>query len=148
MTNRRNALLLPIAAFCILPACYHATIQTGATPDTTATIEQNWASGWIYGLIPPSTVSAAAKCTSGVAVVETQHSFLNQVVGFLTLGIYTPMSIKVTCAAGSRTSSINTPDGMQTPFTAIPETLPETLAAAALASRSSGHAELVQVITR
>jgi hypothetical protein len=30
--------------------------------------------------------------------VETRLSFLNQLVGFLTLGIYTPMDIRVTCA--------------------------------------------------
>jgi hypothetical protein len=33
-----------------------------------------------------------------VAKVETQLSFLNQVVSFITIGIYTPMTIKVTCA--------------------------------------------------
>jgi hypothetical protein len=31
-------------------------------------------------------------------MVETQHSFVNQLVGFLTPGIYTPMEIKVTYA--------------------------------------------------
>jgi hypothetical protein len=39
-----------------------------------------------------------------VAKVETRHSFLNQLVGILTLGIYTPMHIKVTCAAGGSAS--------------------------------------------
>jgi hypothetical protein len=34
-----------------------------------------------------------------VARVETQLSFANQLVGLLTLGIYTPMDIRVTCAA-------------------------------------------------
>ena len=32
-------------------------------------------------------------------MVETKLGFLNQVVGILTLGIYTPMHIRVTCAA-------------------------------------------------
>jgi hypothetical protein len=80
-----------------LSACYHATVETGATPSTVV-IDKAFASAWIYGLVPPSTVSTEAKCHNGVAKVETQHSFLNQVVGFLTLGIYTPMQIKVTCA--------------------------------------------------
>lgn len=31
-------------------------------------------------------------------MVETQVSFLNQLVGALTFGIYTPMHITVTCA--------------------------------------------------
>jgi hypothetical protein len=73
---------------------------------------------------------------------------VNGLVNILTLGIYTPMTIKVTCAEGAKTSSIESPAESRTPFTAIPEMLPETIAAAAVASRSSGHAELVQIISR
>ncbi len=90
---------LAAAGLCLLPACYHATVETGLTPST-VTLEQPFASAWIYGLVPPKTVQAAEKCSSGVAKVETQQSFLNGLVGALTLGIYTPMNIKVTCAAG------------------------------------------------
>jgi hypothetical protein len=79
--------------------CYHATIETGATPSTQV-IEQPWSSGWIYGLVPPKTVEAAQRCPNGVAKIETQLSFPNQLVNVLTFGIYTPMSIKVTCAQG------------------------------------------------
>jgi hypothetical protein len=85
--------------------CYHATIETGLTPST-ETIEEPFASGWIYGLVPPNTISTQAKCKHGVAKVETQHSFVNSLVGIITLGIYTPMDIKVTCAA-SETSLLN-----------------------------------------
>jgi hypothetical protein len=77
--------------------CYHATIETGAAPST-QTVERKWASGWIYGLVPPSTVNTKEKCANGVAKVETQQSFANQLVGLLTLGIYTPMDIRATCA--------------------------------------------------
>jgi Bor protein len=80
-------------------ACYHATIETGATPSTT-TISKPWAPGFVYGLVPPNTVETAAKCPNGVAKVETQLTFLNQLVTVLTLGIYTPMSIEVTCGTG------------------------------------------------
>ena len=31
-------------------------------------------------------------------MVETEHSFLNWLVGAVTFGIYTPIHIKVTCA--------------------------------------------------
>jgi hypothetical protein len=87
-------------AFALLLAagCYHATVDTGLNPSPT-TIEKPWAAGWIYGLVPPSTVETVQKCPNGAAKVETQVSFANQVVNFLTLGIYTPMEIKVTCAA-------------------------------------------------
>lgn len=32
--------------------------------------------------------------------VETEHSFLNALVAFFTIQIYTPMHLTVTCAAG------------------------------------------------
>lgn len=91
-----HAVLLVAALFGV--GCYHATIETGATPSA-ETVENQWAHSFIYGLVPPATVSTAAKCTNGVARVETQQSFVNGLVHILTLGIYTPMSIKVTCAA-------------------------------------------------
>lgn len=91
-------------SFVALAACYHATVETGATPSTVV-IDKPFASSWIYGLVPPSMVSTAEKCPSGVAKVETQHSFVNQVVGILTLGIYTPIAIRVTCAAPSAASA-------------------------------------------
>jgi len=77
--------------------CYHATIDTGAKPSATV-VKKGFASGWVYGLVPPKLVETASKCPDGVARVETQLSFVNQLVGFLTLGIYTPMEIVVTCA--------------------------------------------------
>jgi len=102
----RTASHLVLLAFIALGAtgCYHATVETGLTPSSEV-IEESFASGWIAGLVPPSTISAQAKCKHGVAKVETELSFLNQLVGALTLRIYTPMSIKVTCAA-SGTSMI------------------------------------------
>jgi hypothetical protein len=92
------------AALVPLVACYHATVETGLTPSTVV-LEQSFASSWIYGLVPPKTVSTTSRCPGGVAKVETQHTFVNQLVGFLTLGIYTPMYIRVTCAQASPATS-------------------------------------------
>ena len=90
---------VPLAAIALLAGCYHATVETGAPPSNEV-VEKGFASGWIYGLVPPKTIETAAKCPNGVSKVETQLSFVNQLVGLLTLGIYTPMSIKATCAEG------------------------------------------------
>jgi hypothetical protein len=93
-----------LAALTTLAACFHATIETGLTPSTQV-LERKFASSWIYGLVPPKTVETASRCPHGVAKVETQLSFLNQVVHILTLGIYTPMDIRVTCALPAGTSA-------------------------------------------
>lgn len=99
----KKSRLAGLAVLVLSAACYHATIDTGRAPST-QTIEKHWASGWIYGLVPPSVISTAQKCTSGVAKVDTQLSFANQLVSFLTGGIYTPMDIVVTCAQGGTSS--------------------------------------------
>jgi hypothetical protein len=93
-------LLVLLALSPLYAGCYHATVDTGAPPSATR-IEKHWASGWVFGLVPPGTVETASKCPSGVARIETQISFLNGLVSLLTLSIYTPMEIVVTCAAGS-----------------------------------------------
>lgn len=81
-------------------ACYHATVNTGLAPSSTV-IRKAWAHSFLYGLVPPDVVDAAKECPSGVARVETQHSFLNMVANVITFGIYTPIEIDVTCASGS-----------------------------------------------
>ena len=95
---------LVLLAFMALGAtgCYHATVETGLTASSDV-IEESFASSWIDGLVPPSVIAAKAKCQHGVAKVETQISFVNGLVRILALGIYTPMSIKVTCAAAGTT---------------------------------------------
>jgi hypothetical protein len=95
-----SRILAFLLAMLVLSGCYHATIETGLTPSATV-LHESFASCWIYGLVPPSTVATASKCPDGVAIVETQQSFVNGLVGILTFGIYTPMEIKVTCAAKS-----------------------------------------------
>lgn len=86
-----------VAGLLMFTACYHATVETGRTPSTQQ-FERRWAASWIGGLVPPSAVNTAQACPSGVARVDTQLSFPNMLVGALTLGIYTPMEIVVTCA--------------------------------------------------
>ena len=85
--------ILLFASTLMVAGCYHASVTTGRTPSAQV-IDQPWALSFVYGLVPPSTVDAASQCSDGVAMVETELSFLNQVVSALTFGIVTPMHIK------------------------------------------------------
>ena len=94
---RRSTKLGIVACAALASAgCYHVTVETGRTPGRI--LETRWASGWIYGLVPPETINTASDCPEGVARVETQLSFLNGAVIVLTFGIYTPWHVTVTCA--------------------------------------------------
>lgn len=109
----RTRFALPLAAI-VMTGCYHATVETGLTPAPGAqVIDMPWAMGFVYGLVPPATVNASQKgCSGGVARVETEHSFLNMLVGSLTFGIVTPMHIRITCAGARAELPAGTPEVM------------------------------------
>lgn len=97
--------VLGIAAVA-LAGCYHAVVTTGNRPDAGNVVDRPWAHSFIGGLVPPSVTDVQQKCgETGVARVETKLSFVNMVANAVTLGIYTPMHITVTCAQPSGRSA-------------------------------------------
>lgn len=121
----------------LLGGCFHATIETGLAPSPQV-IDQPWASAWVYGLVPPKTVEAMAKCPNGVSKVETQISFLNGLVGLLTFSIYTPMTIKVTCASGGSASIPTGAPAIRVGDHPTPTQLRDALSRAAAQSATTG----------
>ncbi len=78
-------------------ACYHSIVDTGLEPGPTA-YHEGWEAAWFVGLVPAK-VDATGTCGGPWARVETQQSFLNGLVTFLTLGIYAPHDVEIVCAA-------------------------------------------------
>lgn len=95
---------LSLVGSLMLAGCYHAIIETGR-PASSDVLHKPWAPSFIGGLVPPSPVEVASRCPNGVSRVDTQLSFLNMLVGGITFGIFTPMDIKVTCAAAGNDDS-------------------------------------------
>lgn len=140
-----RALLPLLAVLLIASGCYHASVVTGETPGEVV-IEKEFASSWINWLVPPETVDTASQCPNGVAIIETELSFLNQLVGALTMGIYTPMRIVVTCAAEYSTST-DLPDADITiAEDASEEEVADALADAANETTESGEGVVVQFV--
>jgi Bor protein len=81
-------------------ACFHQIVNTGL-PAGTTTVNRPWTSTFIYGLVPAKDINVMRECPNGIATVETQQSFANGLVGLVTLGIYTPQDVRVTCASGA-----------------------------------------------
>lgn len=84
-------------AALVLTACYHQVVDTGLPAGETR-IARPWTSTFIYGLVPATPIDVRSQCPEGVAIVDTQMSFVNGLVAFVTLGIYTPLSVTVTCS--------------------------------------------------
>lgn len=86
-----TALLLPTIG------CFHQTMHSGLTPSTTI-VEKQYVATWLWGIVPAEPIDTRQSCPTGVATVETQQTFMNGFVGAITLGIYTPQSVRITCA--------------------------------------------------
>ena len=123
-------------------ACYHTIITTNLTPGTEV-FHEGFRPAFIAGLVPAQVDGAKACQGRRWARIETQYSFLNWVVGAVTFGIFTPMDVKITCAAGS--AQATPPDGptLRVGMSATDQDRNETFALAATLARVSGEAVIV-----
>jgi hypothetical protein len=95
---------LPLAILAVsATACYHQVVNTGRAPSTNK-IDMPWVQGWLWGLVSPQPIETRAQCPSGVATVVTEQSVPNILASFVTLGIYAPQHVTITCAAGGTAS--------------------------------------------
>lgn len=145
--QRLGVAIFMLALLFMFTGCYHATVTTGEEPSA-QTVEEPWANSFIAGLVPPSTVETAQQCPNGVARVETRLPFLHQIVGGLTFGIYTPMEITATCAAGG-SANLSPPDmeidEVTVPAGATEIQIAESIGEAAQESARTGEAVTVRL---
>lgn len=92
-------LLLPI-----LSGCYQAEVVTDRSASDTV-VQEKWAPSYLNGLVP-ATIDVSDECPNGIASAQRNFTFLNGLVSGLTLGIYLPQNITVTCAAGGSMSDV------------------------------------------
>lgn len=96
--RRRNGLTLALTVL-LMTGCYHQVVQTGATPAPGNAVVQQTVALYFFGLVGAE-VDTTGDCPTGVAIIETQQTFLNGLLGVVTLGIYTPQTVTITCAGG------------------------------------------------
>jgi Bor protein len=102
MIRRRR--WVPVAlAVLASTACFHQVVQTGR-PASQTVIDKPWVTTWLWGLVAAEPIEARPLCPSGVATVTTEMSFLNGLASVVTLGIYSPQHVMITCATGGRAS--------------------------------------------
>jgi hypothetical protein len=106
MKRKRWSSLALVAFLCT--GCFHQIVQTGQAAGPTV-IDKQWVPGWLWGLVANDDVDVRRDCPMGVATVETEQSFVNGLASVVTLGIYTPQHVRITCA--SRSASL--PAGMR-----------------------------------
>ena len=58
-----------------------------------------WSHFFLFGLVGEVEIDLAMACPDGVSRVELFHSALNQLLGVVTVGFYTPTTVDYWCAA-------------------------------------------------
>lgn len=89
-----------VALGLVLSGCFHQIVQTGRTPGTTV-VKKPWTATWLWGIVPATPIDVTRDCPGGIATVETKQTFMNGLVSGLTIGIFTPRDVTVTCASGT-----------------------------------------------
>jgi len=98
---------LALTAICLAAsACYHQIVNTGMQPGSTV-VSRPWTSTWVWGLVAAKPIDVTQQCPSGIATVSTQMTVPNWFASFITIGIWDPREVTVTCAA--RSASIGGP---------------------------------------
>jgi hypothetical protein len=93
------------AVACLLggSGCYKNTfVNTGVTPGTE---HDEWTSFFIFGLVGHEKIDVKKFCPGEVAMVRTGGNVGTVLVQALTIGIYSPRKVYVTCAAGGGTGA-------------------------------------------
>ena len=87
------------ALICVamLAACSNQTFDI--TEGSGSIAEDNMSHFFVGGIGQKAKINARQICggSDKVVSVETQQTFLNGFLGFLSFGIYTPMQYRVTC---------------------------------------------------
>lgn len=130
----------------VLPGCYQAQVTTNKPAGNTV-VEEGWAPSYLMGLVPAS-IDVSEQCSNGISSATRKFSFLNMVVSSLTIGIYAPQNVTVTCAAESMSSGIPSPEADFVLSDTVPQQkLRETLSRAVQEAARSQKPVEVRVTT-
>ena len=94
--------LVPVLAIALAAsACVSHKIQyrnpTVQAQGETKSAKQSF---YLWGLVGGSEVNLQQMCPGGVAAIESRTGVGDQIFTVLTGGLYSPMSVDVTCGAG------------------------------------------------
>lgn len=100
MTARRiGTALLTGALLLATSGCYKATFYKNASA-VKGEEHEEWTDFFVFGMVGSEQIDVKRFCSNGdAAVIRTGGNVGTGLVGALTIGIYTPRKVYVTCAA-------------------------------------------------
>jgi hypothetical protein len=101
--RRAIALLLSVISIT------SAQAQDSTSMSARVTAAKQWATTFVYGVVPAAVAQAAAQCQDGLAKVRRGQTPANTLVSIVTIGMFNPITILVTCALPSEKPAIDVP---------------------------------------
>jgi hypothetical protein len=101
--RRAFALLLSVISIT------SAQAQDSTSMSARVTAAKQWATTFVYGVVPAAVAQAAAECQDGLAKVRRGQTPANTLVSIVSLGMFNPITILVTCALPSEKPAIDVP---------------------------------------
>lgn len=100
MTARRYGIALVTGALLLATSgCYKATFYKDASA-VKGEEHEEWTDFFVFGMVGSEQIDVKKFCANGdAAVIRTGGNVGTGLVGALTIGIYTPRKVYVTCAA-------------------------------------------------
>jgi len=102
----RRAIAVMLSVMSITSA---AQAQDSTSLSARVNAAKQWATTFVYGVVPATVAQAAARCQDGLAKVRRGETPANTLVSIVTLGMFNPITILVTCAAPSEKAAIDVP---------------------------------------
>jgi hypothetical protein len=97
--------VLLLAATLASSGCYRATFYRDPSVSKGETHDE-WTNFYVFGLVGSEKVDVRPFCPGGdVAAVQTGGNFVTGLVSVVTIGIYTPRKVYVTCPASTPSSA-------------------------------------------
>ena len=96
---RRIALpILAVAALVALAGCHNVRYDTGRpASQRVVTVPANF---FLWGLVGEKVIDLDAACPEGAAHWRNQATVVDAAIDVLTLGLWSPRTVTVTCAEG------------------------------------------------
>jgi hypothetical protein len=105
MNARRHGIALASVALLLMSGCYKATFYKNASV-VKGEEHEEWTDFFVFGMVGTERIDVNRFCPTGeAAVVRTGGNVGTGLVGALTIGIYTPRKVYVTCAANGPAAS-------------------------------------------
>jgi hypothetical protein len=110
-----GTLLAVVSSAIALGGCYSTTLRSGLPAgETKMEVDEQWHSGFLGGTQEASgPYNVGELCPQGWSEIKTETSFANGLVELMSMRVYNPQTITVTCAKTDEVAAIEAPANIQ-----------------------------------